>query len=124
QKNYIHDRHSTIVFRIKDQENNWLSDYDLILTGPGGDPDLLPRGFLADRQFNFDRGSLTFYLNYDIIKGCGPVADENNNEIRKALPGIKEMGLIIRPRPEQGMVHYRTAIFPASPEFLEMIVQP
>ena len=124
KKRYIHDRQAMIVFRVRDQENNWLSDYDLVLTGANNDPDLLPPGFLTDRQFNFDRGSLTFYLNYDLIKGCNAVVDENGKEIRKAMDGIKEMGLIIRSRPEQGMVHYRSASFPASREFMEVILQP
>ncbi len=123
KKQYIHDRHAMIVFRVCDQEHNWLTDFDLVLTGPGNDPDVLPPGFLTDRQFNQARGSLTYYFNYDLMMGCEAVVDESGNEIRPKMEGITELGIFVKTRPEQGMVHYKVATLPSSPEFLHQALQ-
>jgi hypothetical protein len=124
KKRYIHDRHAMIVFRVCDQEKNWLTDFDLVLTGPGNDPDLLPPGFLTDRQFNRAQGSLTYYFNYDLVIGCNAVVDENGNEVRPKMEGIQELGLYVKTRPEQGMVHYKLAMLHSSSDFLQKALQP
>jgi hypothetical protein len=124
QKHYIHDRHSMLIFRVRDQENQNLFDFDLLLTGENNDPDLLPAGFFTDRQFNPISKSLTYYLNYDVMHGAAPVFAPDGELIRKALPGTRVLGLIIRPRPNEGMVHYGQAVIEGSAEFMEQLLLP
>jgi hypothetical protein len=57
------------VFRITDDRNNNLVDYDVIFTaGPDYDENHLPPGFFVDRQRNqLNPGKLTYYIDYDVM---------------------------------------------------------
>jgi hypothetical protein len=124
QKHYIHDRHAMIIFRVVDGEGHLLSNYDLLLTGDNNDPDLLPEGFFVDRQCNSNRSSLTYYFNYDVMRGTPAVIGPQNKPIRDEMPGMREFGIIVRPRPDQGMIRYQPAEFRASAEFFHMALRP
>ncbi|PBQ32302.1 phospholipase [Sphingobacteriaceae bacterium] len=121
---YIHDRYCMVIFRIKDSEGYALTNFDLVLTGPNDDPDMLPSGFFADRQSNKNNPSiLTYYFNYDVMVGA-PAVVKDGEEIRKALPGIDSLGLIISPRPDEGFVRYLPCKLSATRELFEKAIKP
>lgn len=121
---YFHDRYSMIIFRLKDSEGYPVSNFDLIFTGPGNDPDMLPKGFFVDRQFNKTNGfTLTYYFNYDVMVGA-PAVIHNGKELRRAFPGIDCLGLIIKPRPDEGFIRYLPCEISASKELFEKALAP
>jgi hypothetical protein len=122
---YIHDRFCMVIFRLRDSEGYPITNFDLILTaGPDNDPDMLPNGFFADRQSNrLDNSMLTYFFNYDVMNGAEAVIHDGE-EIRKALPGTDSLGLIIKPRPEEGFVRYLPCSIHASKELFEKALHP
>ncbi|MDX1481244.1 MAG: hypothetical protein R3315_06185, partial [Woeseiaceae bacterium] len=124
-RHYFVDRHSMLVFRLRDDRGHPVDDFDLLLTaGPQNDPDALPRGFFGDRQRNSrSRNVLTYYLNYDLMTGV-PARRSDGRIVREASAGIDRLGIVLRPRPRDGFVHYRAAGLPASRELLDAILVP
>ena len=55
------------IFRVRDNENRIIGDYDILLLGNNYQPDQLPNGFFIDRQKNPNSQALTYYLDYDIL---------------------------------------------------------
>lgn len=126
ERNFIHDRFSMVIFRVHDHEGFPLTDFDLILTaGPESDPDHLPEGFCADRQKNaLHNDMITYFFNYDIMHGCGPVYSNEGKLIRSEIKGSEMLGLEIRPRPDKGFVRYIPCRIKASAEMLNRALVP
>lgn len=99
QKYYSY-RYSMVVFRLRNDRGESLSDYDLILTaGPDYSPDDLPTDFFVDRQRNSrNPGQLTYYLNYDAL-----------DKLRRGGEG--RIGFKINARPDKGLAFYQVAEF-------------
>lgn len=123
---FIHDRFSMVVFRVQDLEGHPVTDYDLILTaGPDGDPNHLPKGFLADKQRNSNNpNTMTFYFNYDLMTGTDAIRDDAGIEIRPASPGAGTLGLRVVPRPNSGFVRYLPCEIRATKGLLEKALRP
>lgn len=117
---YITDRYAMVIFKLRDQEGRAISDFDLLLTaGESDDPDLLPSGFFADRQMNrLNPSTLTYFFNYDIMKGCEAIYSPEGNLVRASQPGIQHLGITIKPRPDNGFVRYLPCKIKASAELL------
>lgn len=123
-RHFIHDRNSMIIFRFRDNRGLTITDYDLILTGLGGDPNKLPPGFFIDRQRNIRNPEfLTYFINYDIMAGCDPVMDGKKVLRPKRLP-LTELGMIINARPSEGFVHYLQAQLQADVNNVENFIKP
>lgn len=121
---YFHDRYCMVIFRIKDNEGYPVTNFDLVLTGPGSDPDMLPSGFFADRQCNhISPNVITYFFNYDVMVGV-PAVIKDGEEIRKVLPGIDSLGLIIQPRPDEGFIRYLPCKINATKELFEKALSP
>jgi len=122
---FIHDRYAMVIFRVRDEAGYAVEDFDLVLTaGPENDPNHLPKGFALDRQANNrDRGTITYYFNWDVMAGCKEVAHDGK-VMRPASPGAKSLGLRINPRPTEGFVHYLPCGIKASTELLKTILLP
>jgi hypothetical protein len=121
---FIHDRFCMVIFRVTDTEGNALKDFDLLFTAGDNSPNHLPEGFFADRQQNTRHPeTITYFVNYDILKGCGPVMD-GAKMVRDTAPGITRLGLRVDPRPDQGFVYYRPLEIVAQPEFFARMVKP
>jgi hypothetical protein len=118
---FIHDKFSMMIFRVRDNEDHPVTDYDLILTdGPDADPNHLPEGFAVDRQRNaLNPETITYFFNHDVMKGSETVTDEAGKEVREALKGAETLGIRIVARPDKGFVHYLPCEFTASREMLE-----
>lgn len=122
-RTFIHDRHSMIIFRVRDSEGYPVTDFDLILTGKDHDPNGLPPGFFVDRQRNKNNPSnLTYFFNYDVMNGRKEQV-VNGVKLDK-LPGISTLGLIIQPRPDSGFIRYLPCEFVASSELFKKVFQP
>jgi hypothetical protein len=123
---YFHDRHSMVIFRLRDSEGHVVADYDLLLTaGPGNDPDALPTGFFRDRQCNCkDKSTLTYFFNYDAMNGAPALTDDEGKVIRPSTPGMRSLGITVVARPDKGLVHYLPAILPASEENFNRMIRP
>ena len=121
---YFHDRYCMVIFRIKDSQGYPVTNFDLVLTGPDNDPDMLPSGFFADRQCNkLNPNTITYFFNYDAMVGAEAIF-KDGEEIRKALPGIDSLGLMIQPRPEDGFVRYLPCRINTSRELFEKAIRP
>lgn len=124
-KTYIHDRYSQVIITIKDDQGHAVTDFDLVFTGNNDDADLLPEGFLKDRQINtVNRNVLSFYFNYDSMFGCGAVKSEDGKVIRKAQKGLSRFGIKILPRPNEGFVRYASCAINGASEFLQKVFHP
>jgi hypothetical protein len=68
-RTFVTNRYSMVVFRVVDDRDELLSDYDLYLTaGPDYSEQHLPPGFFVDRQRNRRHaGRLTYYVDYDVL---------------------------------------------------------
>lgn len=126
KRNYLHDRFSQVIFKLRDTEGFPVNDYDLVLTaGPKNDPNHLPAGFFADRQKNrLNNETVTYFFNYDIMAGAPAVVNEKGETIRAAQPGITQLGFQIRPRPDTGFVKYATCSLVASMDIFDKVLQP
>ena len=123
---YFNDRYTMVIFKLTDQEGGAITDFDLLLTaGESDDPDLLPTGFFADRQINrLNASTLTYFFNYDIMKGCEAIYSSKGDLLRTSQPGIQHLGITIKPRPENGFVRYLPCKIKASADLLERALQP
>ncbi|HEY4108315.1 hypothetical protein [Puia sp.] len=121
---FIHDRFCMVIFRLLDTEGNALKDFDLLFTAGDNSPNHLPEGFFADRQQNSHHPeTITYFVNYDILKGA-PAVTDGAKTVREAAPGITKLGLQVKPRPDSGFVHYRPLEIVAQPEFFDKMVKP
>jgi len=121
---FIHDRFCMVIFRVSDTEGNPITDYDLLFTAGDNNPNHLPEGFFSDRQQNSrHKETVTYFVNYDILKGAAPVLN-GEKQVRDAAPGITRLGLQVNPRPDAGFVRYRPLEIVAQPEFFEKMVKP
>jgi hypothetical protein len=123
---FFHDRYSMVIFRVQDEEGHPVLDFDLILTaGPNADPNHLPVGFFADKQRNsINPETITYFFNYDVMKGVSEVTDDCGKVVRDAAQGAEMLGFRIVARPDSGFVHYLPCEIQASPEVLEKVLQP
>jgi len=126
KRTFIHDQYSQVIFKVIDQENNPIYDYDLILTaGVNDDPNHLPQGFFVDRQKNrLNTETITYYFNYSIMAGGPEVKNSKNEVVRNAMPGAAMLGIEIRPRPDDGFVKYVPCKIKANKELLQKALKP
>lgn len=125
-RHFIHDKFSMVVFRVFDNEDYPVLDYDLLLTdGPNADPNHLPEGFFVDRQRNrVNPETITYFLNHDVMRGSREVLDSEGNVLRKGMDGAETLGFKIVARPSSGFVHYLQCEFKATRDMLEKALLP
>ena len=132
---YIIDQFSMMIFRVRDDQGNAIGEFDLKLTAvpanAGGklraSPDLLPAGFLEDRQRNKrSTDMLTFYLNQDLMTGCPEVVHPKKPEVRlrEQAQGLSALGLQIEPHLTKGFVHFVKAELDADKSTIRRVLKP
>ena len=122
---FIRDKYSMVVFRVLDLEGYPVKDFDLILTGEDSDPNKLPRGFFADKQRNLvNPETITYYFNYDLMKGSAKIPVDKDEIVRPKTVGAKQLGFKINPRPDNGFVHYLPCEISSSEDLLEKVLKP
>ena len=99
ERTFITDRYCMMVFKLTDDRENNLTDYDVLFTaGPTYDPNHLPPGFFVDRQRNLlNPGKLTYYMDYDVM-----------SEWFSKLELEGKFGVRIGARPSEGGFAYYT----------------
>jgi hypothetical protein len=129
----VTDRHSMIIFRVRDDQGERIGDFDLKLVAlPPGvtrgapSPNLLPKDFFVDRQCNQrDPGTLTYYVNADIIAGCEAAKEPGTGRVvREASRGAGILGFTLEPHLAKGFVHFVEAELEATPQVLSEVVRP
>ena len=122
---FIHDQYCMVIFRVIDTEGNSVRDFDLIISaGDANDPNHLPEGFFQDRQKNKNNPeNITYYLNYDILKGIAAIKD-GKKDVRPKQKGIDKLGLKIIPRPSEGFVYYAPCEIKADQTMFDYILKP
>jgi hypothetical protein len=100
ERTFITDRYCMMVFKLCDDRETSLNDYDVVFTaGPEYDPNHLPPGFFVDRQRNQNNlGKLTYYIDYDVM---------NEWLSKPELEG--KFGVRIGARPSEGFAYYTVA---------------
>ncbi len=123
---FFHDRYAMVIFNIHDQQGYAISDFDLILTaGARSDPNHLPRGFFVDKQRNQKHpNTITYYFNYDVMKGTREIRSEEGQILRQSTLGADMLGIKVIPRPVEGFVHYLPCEISASRDLLDNVLQP
>ena len=124
-REFVHDRRSMVVWRVRDESGAVLSDYDLVFTtGADANPNLFPEGFATDRQRNQrDPGTITYYFNYDVVEGC-PAVMHDGERLRRASAGLKDFGVQLTARPQSGFVHYLPAEHRPSKALADALFRP
>jgi hypothetical protein len=129
-RKYPNARCSQVIVRLHDDRENKLSDYDLILTaGPDYSEQELPPGFFVDRQRNSrNPGTLTYYLNWDVLN------DADKGLRKPALEGKFGFKIVARPTmknpaasdPEikPGLAGYRVLHYESTLDELEKALRP
>jgi hypothetical protein len=93
---HMHDPRSMVTVRLRDDRGEPLHEGEFLWTAHGS-ADLLPRGFMLDRQANpYDDTVITMFLNYAVLAGDNAVFDEGHL-VRQATPGRRPYGVAIRP---------------------------
>jgi hypothetical protein len=126
---YIHDRHTMMIFRVRDDRGYPISDFDLTLLGQIGDrsgANFLPKGFFVDRQKNTREGNvLTYYFCHDAMVGAPEVLNpkDQTRVLRERFPGADGLGLHIAARPDTGMVRYIPGSLAVSSKILREFIR-
>jgi hypothetical protein len=104
-RKFITSRYSMLVFRVCDDRNNELNDYDIKFTaGPDYNENHLPSGFCVDRQRNQrSPGKLTYYVDFDLLRSW----------LKK--PELADcFGFKVQARPSSGFAYYQIAEYRGS----------
>ena len=125
-REYIHDPHALVIFRLLDDRGAHLNDIDILLTaGPNASPNELPQGFLADRQGNRrDAGAITFFLNHAALAGAPAVVRADGSVARAPLIARGNYGLAVRPRSDDAIVLYLDAALNTDQQDLLAYIAP
>lgn len=101
-------RYIMLVFVIKDDQGDPVTDYDLFLLGGSQkSPDELSKGFFVDRQQNVNnKNHLVYYVNYDVIT-------------KNHLTGFR-----IIARPSEGFSFYHTVEYQSNDVNINEIIKP
>ena len=110
---HIHDPRSLLIVRLADEAGEPLSGAGFLLTaGSQASPDLLPDGFLLDRQANSkQRTTISLFLDHSLLAGDGRVADPRNSRktLRPAVASHRPYGASVQPIDLAGLVHHALA---------------
>ena len=122
---HIHDPRSLLIVRLTDEAGEPLTDAGLLLTaGMPPSADLLPPGFLIDRQANsHQRTSVSLFLNYSLLAGDARVADPRNprKTLRPAVQPHRPYGARVQPADLTGLVHHVLATSAAADDLFTAI---
>jgi hypothetical protein len=109
---HIHDPRSLLIVRLSDEAGEPLPDAGFLLTaGAQASPDLMPDGFLVDRQANAKTRATSLFLNHSLLAGDDRVADPRNSRktLRAAVASHRPYGARVQPADLAGLVHHALA---------------
>ncbi len=110
---HIHDPRSQLIVRLTDDTGEALTGTGFLLSaGLQASPDLMPPGFMLDRQANSrHRNTVTLFLNQALLAGDNRVRDPVNTRktLRPAVPDHRPYGVEALPPDLSGLVHHAVA---------------
>ena len=110
---HIHDPRSQLIVRLTDEAGEPLTGAGFLLTaGIRASPDLLPAGFMLDRQANsHNRSTISLLLDHSLLAGDDRVADPRNSRktLRPAVASHRPYGASVQPLDLSGLVHHALA---------------
>jgi hypothetical protein len=122
---HIHDPRSLLIVRLADEAGEPLTGAGFLLTaGAQASPDLLPDGFLLDRQANSrQRTTISLFLDHSLLAGDARVADPRNSRktLRPAVPSHRPYGANVQPIDLAGLVHHALARSAAGDDLFAML---
>ncbi|MDE2308605.1 MAG: phospholipase, partial [Xanthomonadaceae bacterium] len=122
---HIHDPCSMVIARLADEAGEPLIGSGVLFTaGAQASPDLMPDGFMLDRQANSrNRATITLFLNRALLAGDARVADPRNsrNTLRPAIASHRPYGASVQPVDLGGLVHHALAKSAAADDLLDML---
>ncbi|CAM5273423.1 phospholipase [Rhodanobacter lindaniclasticus] len=122
---HIHDPRSQLIVRISDDSGEPLVGAGFLLTaGPQASPDLMPPGFMLDRQVNAQqRATTTLYLNHALLAGADRVnhPDNTRKTLRPATISHQPYGASVKPLDLAGLVHHALARSTAGDDLLAIL---
>jgi len=121
---HIHDPRSMLIVRLTDQAGEPLAGAGFLFTaGAQASADLMPAGFMLDRQANsMQRTTISLFLDYSLLAGDGRVADprNNGNTLRPAVVSHGPYGASVQPLDVSGLVHHALAATRAGDDLFPM----
>lgn len=122
---HIHDPRSLLIVRLADEAGEALTGAGFLLTaGSQASPDLLPDGFLLDRQANSrQRTTISLFLDHSLLAGDDRVADPRNSRktLRPAVASHRPYGASVQPVDLAGLVHHALARSAAGDDLFAML---
>ncbi len=110
---HIHDPRSLLILRLSDEAGDPLTGAGCLLTaGATASPDLMPDGFMLDRQANAkSRTTISLFLNFSLLAGDRAVSDPRNarKTLRPAVASRRPYGVNVQPTDLTGLVHHALA---------------
>jgi hypothetical protein len=122
---HIHDPRSLLIVRLTDDAGEPLNGAGFLLTaGAQASPDLLPPGFMLDRQANsHSRSTISLFLDHSLLAGDDRVADPRNSRktLRPAVASHRPYGTSVQPLDLGGLVHHALAKSTARDDLFGML---
>jgi hypothetical protein len=122
---HIHDPRSLLIVRLADEAGEPLTGAGFLFTaGVQASPDLLPGGFLLDRQANSrQRTTISLFLDHSLLAGDDRVADPRNSRktLRAAVASHRPYGASVQPVDLAGLVHHALARSAAGDDLFAML---
>ena len=121
---HIHDPRSLLIVRLSDEAGEPLPDAGFLFTaGTQASPDLMPDGFLADRQTNAKTRAISLFLNYSLLAGDDRVVDPRNSRktLRAAVVSHRPYGARVQPVDLAGLVHHALAQSAPADDLLNLL---
>ncbi|HWU76788.1 MAG TPA: phospholipase [Rhodanobacter sp.] len=122
---HIHDPRSLLIVRLADEAGEPLTGASFLLTaGASASADLMPSGFLLDRQANSkQRSTISLFLDHSLLAGDTRVADPRNSRktLRPALPSHRPYGASVHPLDLGGLVHHALANSARSDDLFDLL---
>jgi hypothetical protein len=110
---HIHDPRSLLIVRLADEAGEPLTGAGFLLTaGAQASADLLPDGFMLDRQANSkQRTTVSLFLDHSLLAGDARVPDPRNSRktLRAAVASHRPYGVSVQPVDLVGLVHHALA---------------
>lgn len=110
---HIHDPRSMLIVRLTDEAGEPLTGAGFLLTaGMQASADLMPAGFMLDRQANSKQPTtVSLFLDYSLLAGDDRVADPRNSRktLRPAVASHAPYGASVHPVDLTGLVHHAVA---------------
>jgi hypothetical protein len=122
---HIHDPRSLLIVRLADEAGEPLNGAGFLLTaGTQASADLMPEGFMLDRQANSkQRTTISLFLDYSLLGGDARVPDPRNTRrtLRAATLSHRPYGASVQPVDLGGLVHHALAVSDARDDLFALL---